>query len=140
VHGPSSTGSLLILDLLQAPVVLFVLPTRLDKFQPSHFIHLLVVGSPGLRRTFLRNDPKHFHHAIVLKMDYFAGCRSLAIPNPLSSSQAGLILLLGWSLVSHRHSTVSIFLKFTRLLDQPCKKHVFSLELRSLAVSIKSLK
>ena len=72
--------------MLQASVVIFDLPTRLGKLQPSQFIHRRIVSSPVLRRTVLGNDPKHLNHAIVLKMDYCACCRDVIISNrPIAS-------------------------------------------------------
>lgn len=38
-----------------------------------------MIGRPMFRRTVLGNDPKHFHHAVILEMDNRAGCRNIAL-------------------------------------------------------------
>ena len=66
-------------DLLQAPVVLFDLLTRLGKLQQSQFIHLQIVDSLVLCRTNLGNDlksPCNSSQDVLL-----SGCRNVAIPN-----------------------------------------------------------
>ena len=57
--GPIFFAPLHIRDLLQAPVALLDLPTRLGKLQPPQLIHLQFVAGPVLRRTVLGNDPEH---------------------------------------------------------------------------------
>ena len=79
--GLAALATLHIRDLLQAPVVLLDLPTRLGKFQPPQFIHFQFVGSPVLRSTVLGHEPEHLHHAIVLWMDHRAGWRDVTIPH-----------------------------------------------------------
>ena len=64
--GLAALTPLHVRDLLQTPVVLLDLPTRLGKLQPSLFFHLHIVDGSVLRRTVLGNDPEHLHHPVVL--------------------------------------------------------------------------
>ena len=79
--GLPALATLHIRDLLQSPVILLDLPTRLGKPQTPQVIHLQIVGGPVLRRTVLGNDPEHFHHPIILQMDYRAGCGDVEFPD-----------------------------------------------------------
>ena len=65
-------------DLLQAPMVLFDLSTRLGKLQQSQFIHFQIVDSLVLCRTNLGNDLKSTCNS---SQDVLSGCLNVSIPN-----------------------------------------------------------